>query len=89
MPHLNGKVERSHRVDQEEFYQLLDEDGIADNIHLVNDKLREWENYTITIDRAEPSIAKPHTNDCWQKPMPVCHRRLKTLQKFDGGQGWN
>ena len=22
-PQLNGKVERSHRIDQEEFYQLL------------------------------------------------------------------
>ena len=44
-PHLNGKVERSHRVDQQEFYQLLDKDGIADDIHLFNDKLREWENY--------------------------------------------
>ena len=44
-PHLNGKVERSHRVDEQEFYQLLDKDGIADNIHLFNDKLREWENY--------------------------------------------
>jgi transposase InsO family protein len=29
-PHLNGKVERSHRVDEQEFYQLLDKDGIAD-----------------------------------------------------------
>jgi transposase InsO family protein len=44
-PHLNGKVERSHRVDDQEFYQLLDQDGIADDIHLFNDKLREWENY--------------------------------------------
>ena len=44
-PHLNGKVERSHRVDDQEFYQLLDQDGIADNIHLFNDKLREWEDY--------------------------------------------
>jgi len=44
-PHLNGKVERSHRVDEQEFYQLLDKDGIADNIHLFNDKLREWEDY--------------------------------------------
>ncbi len=43
--HLNGKVERSHRVDQQEFYQLLDKDGIADDIHLFNDKLREWEDY--------------------------------------------
>ena len=39
-PHLNGKVERSHRVDEQEFYQLLDKDGIADDIHLFNDKLR-------------------------------------------------
>ena len=23
-PHLNGKVERSHRVDDQEFYQLLE-----------------------------------------------------------------
>ena len=44
-PHLNGKVERSHRVDDQEFYQLLDKDGISDDIHLFNEKLREWENY--------------------------------------------
>jgi transposase InsO family protein len=44
-PHLNGKVERSHRVDEQEFYQLLDKDGVTDNIHLFNDKLREWEDY--------------------------------------------
>ena len=44
-PHLNGKVERSHRVDDQEFYQLLDNDGIADDIHLFNEKLREWEDY--------------------------------------------
>jgi transposase InsO family protein len=44
-PHLNGKVERSHRVDDQEFYQLLDKGGISDDIHLFNDKLREWENY--------------------------------------------
>ena len=44
-PHLNGKVERSHRVDDQEFYQLLDQKGVADDIHLFNDKLREWEDY--------------------------------------------
>lgn len=44
-PHLNGKVERSHRVDDQEFYQLLDRDGITDDIHLFNAKLREWEDY--------------------------------------------
>ena len=36
-PHLNGKVERSHRVDEQEFYQLLDKDGVTDNIHLFNE----------------------------------------------------
>ena len=45
MPRLNGKVERSHRVDDQEFYQLLDQDGISDDIHLFNEKLREWEDY--------------------------------------------
>lgn len=44
-PHLNGKVERSHRVDDQEFYQLLDRDGVSDDIHLFNAKLREWEDY--------------------------------------------
>ncbi len=29
-PRLNGKVERSHRVDAQEFYQLLDRDGVVD-----------------------------------------------------------
>lgn len=44
-PRLNGKVERSHRVDDQEFYQLLDKDGITDDIRLFNKKLREWEDY--------------------------------------------
>jgi transposase InsO family protein len=44
-PRLNGKVERSHRVDDQEFYQLLDQRGISDDIHLFNEKLREWEDY--------------------------------------------
>jgi transposase InsO family protein len=45
-PHLNGKVERSHRIDDREFYQLLDQDGITDDIHLFNEKLGEWEDYS-------------------------------------------
>jgi transposase InsO family protein len=32
-------------VDDQEFYQLLDKDGISDDIHLFNEKLREWEDY--------------------------------------------
>ncbi|HSJ82726.1 MAG TPA: IS481 family transposase, partial [Acidimicrobiia bacterium] len=43
-PRLNGKVERSHRIDEEEFYRMLD--GIViDDTELFNDKLQEWENF--------------------------------------------
>jgi transposase InsO family protein len=43
-PRLNGKVERSHRIDDEEFYRMLD--GILiDDAEVFNDKLREWENF--------------------------------------------
>lgn len=44
-PHLNGKVERSHRVDDQEFYQLLDNAAVSESIELFNDKLRAWEDY--------------------------------------------
>jgi transposase InsO family protein len=27
------------------FYQLLDKDGVTDDIHLFNEKVREWEDY--------------------------------------------
>ena len=40
-PQLNGKVERSHRSDQEEFYQLL---SYKDDIDLET-KLQEWEHF--------------------------------------------
>src|SRR5664279_6212166 len=40
-PQLNGKVERSHRSDQEEFYQLL---SYKDDVDLET-KLEEWENF--------------------------------------------
>ncbi|WP_030950394.1 integrase core domain-containing protein, partial [Streptomyces sp. NRRL S-646] len=43
-PRLNGKVERSHRIDAEEFYRLLD-GAIIDDAEVFNDKLREWEDY--------------------------------------------
>ena len=40
-PQLNGKVERSHRSDQDEFYQLLD---YTDDVDL-RQKLAEWEQF--------------------------------------------
>jgi len=40
-PQLNGKVERSHRTDKDEFYQLL---TYTDDVDL-NKKLETWENF--------------------------------------------
>jgi len=43
-PRLNGKVERAHRIDEEEFYRMLN--GIViDSTELFNEKLKEWENF--------------------------------------------
>jgi transposase InsO family protein len=41
---LNGKVERSHGIDEEEFYRLLD-GVVVDDTNLFNDKVWEWENF--------------------------------------------
>jgi Integrase core domain len=43
-PRLNGKVERSHRVDAEEFYRLLD-GVVIDDINIFNARLKEWQDY--------------------------------------------
>jgi len=40
-PQLNGKVERSHKTDKQEFYQLLSYKGDVD----LEKKLTEWENF--------------------------------------------
>lgn len=43
-PHLNGKVERSHRIDNEEFYRML-QGVLIDDTELFNDRLQEWEDF--------------------------------------------
>lgn len=47
-PQLDGKVERSHRSDQEEFYQLLTYTGDVD----LNKKLASWEEFY--------NLSRPH-----------------------------
>ena len=51
-PQLNGKVERSHRTDQTEFYQLLTYTDDTD----LNAKLKAWENF-YNYDRPHLSLA--------------------------------
>jgi transposase InsO family protein len=47
-PQLNGKVERSHRADEQEFYQLLSYKGDVD----LQAKLQRWERFY--------NLARPH-----------------------------
>ena len=71
--HVNGKVERSRRIDAEEFCRLLD-GVVEDDTGLFNQKLKEWEDYY--------NYHRPHgrlggqtpTNDCYKDPGPTCHR---------------
>jgi hypothetical protein len=81
---VNGKVERSHRVDDQEFYQLLDRDGIADDIHLFNAKLKEWEDYYNYTGRTGRWRARPRTSGYWQRQEPERHRRPENLHKESG-----
>jgi transposase InsO family protein len=43
-PRLNGKVERSHRIDADEFYRLLD-GVVLDDARLFTTKLQQWEDF--------------------------------------------
>ena len=64
-PQLNGKVERSHRTDKDEFYQLL---TYTDNVDL-NKKLDEWENFY--------NFNRPHTAFDGKTPYEALSSLLK------------
>ncbi len=77
-PRLNGKVERSHRIDAEEFYSLLDGVVLGD-IGAFNDKLKEWEDYY--------NYHRPHGGLAGQTPYerllpedPTPHPRVSTTR---------
>jgi transposase InsO family protein len=61
-PQLNGKVERSHRTDKQEFYQLL---TYTDDVDLGK-KLKEWEAF-YNYDR-------PHGAFAGKTPYEARHR---------------
>lgn len=63
-PQLNGKVERSHRTDEEEFYQLL---TYTDDIDLAA-KLAEWERFY--------NLSRPHGAFAGKAPYEALRERL-------------
>jgi transposase InsO family protein len=72
-PRLNGKVERSHRIDAEEFYQLL-EGVVIDDTEVFNDKLREWENFYNYHRPTVAWVARPPMRDSSNEPRPACNQ---------------
>ncbi|MET1003446.1 MAG: DDE-type integrase/transposase/recombinase, partial [Acidimicrobiia bacterium] len=90
-PRLNGKVERSHRIDAEEFYRML-EGVVIDNTQLFNDKLQEWEDF-YNFDR--PMVASTDrlpTNGYDKRPSPRPRNRPMSVAHRDIGApihaGW-
>lgn len=66
-PRLNGKVERSHRTDEYEFYQLL---TYKDDVDL-NEKLQEWENFY--------NLHRPHRSHKGKSPYEVLSEKMKAI----------
>ena len=48
-------MERSHRINDEEFYQLLEHGPVRKSIYRFNKKLREWEDYN-NFDRPHGAL---------------------------------
>ena len=65
-PRLNGKVERSHRTDKEEFYQLLSYTGDID----LNEKLNEWEAFY--------NFHRPHGDFNGKTPYEILKEKMST-----------
>ena len=63
-PHLNGKVERSHLTDHEEFYQLLSYKGDVD----LEKKLADWEAFY--------NHCRPHTALRGKTPYEILRQKL-------------
>ena len=66
-PRLNGKVERSHRIDGEEFYQLM-KGKIIDSLENFNFKVKEWQDYY--------NFERPHGSLDGQTPFEKLQSKL-------------
>jgi transposase InsO family protein len=64
-PRLNGKVERSHRTDDIEFYQLLSYKGDVD----LNKKMARWEKFY--------NFTRPHTAGKGKTPYEILREKMK------------
>jgi transposase InsO family protein len=69
-PRLNGKVERSHRIDEEEFYRLIN--GVfVDDTNLFNEKVREWE-YFYNYSRPHAALNGQTPYERFREKVGLC-----------------
>jgi len=71
-PRLNGKVERNHKIDKDEFYRML-EGVLTDDTDLFNEKLKEWENIY--------NFSRPHGALDGQTPYERFREKVGSLCK--------
>ena len=71
-PQLNGKVERSHRTDHDEFYQLLSYTGDVD----LNEKLKAWEDFY--------NFHRPHFSHMGKTPYEMMRLLLRNNEEMSG-----
>ncbi len=64
-PNLNGKVERSHLTDKQEFYQFIDYKGDVD----LRAKLNEWEAFY--------NLSRPHAALKGKTPYEILRDKMK------------
>lgn len=81
-PQLNDEVERYHRIDEQEFYQLL---TYKDDIEL-NAKLTEWRAFTTSQGHTALSMEEPLRNPQGEAITRhhICLVRAATLQAEKG-----
>ncbi len=83
-PRLNGKVERSHRIDSEEFYRLH-EGQVIDDVNLFNDKLQQWRGLlqlrsTPRRPRRRKTLPTPETENT--RPAVIGLRQLHPSTRY-------
>lgn len=92
-PRLNGKVGRSHRIDAEEFYRLLD-GVVIDDAKVLSDKLQEWKTSAITTRPNEAVGGQTPYERLRQKPtrgvadLPQPHSSVSDELSDNRGSTW-
>jgi hypothetical protein len=85
-PRPDGKVERSHRIDSEEFHRLPG-GQVIDDAELFTEKPGNGRTTTTSTAPMEPSAGRRPTNDSVRKPKTRCHEPPSVAHLARRGRG--